>query len=851
MSNNIQSSIQNIDQLATVSVNFPHHKPGVLTHFPLFVPKEGETKKFATTLIYAPNGSGKSTLARALGDLSKHPDEREHDRITEIKDREGKPIDINDRMLVRVFNESFVDKSVLQQATDKQGLESVILLGAAAEVDTELKEITEAITKRSKEMENRSQKLGDLQKQKHTTEQQVKDRLSRGPVENPSAAWKERYKHLGESRKNITSQVLKRIEQQSLPADFNYDDSSIEFDELAQRLSQHNASPDPVQRLETPKVPDLSEITKLLKEDLSPRSSSESLIGQVLATLNLGEAPLKESRDETFARDASHCTHCFQEIRPDYRQEALRAIETRLSELAGDDRLKRLPRLKLNYDHLSTLPDWLDKTIRSLGLDSRVSVGEFRTNFKKAVKACADSVDGINTLIDKKLSHPNESFSIPSDDDSAATAFKHLAVLVGQINKKIDEYNKSLDEVDSLRKSAEDLNTTLAKVEISGLLKVKEELNQKIQNAESKLTELEDTLTDLREQKKKLEAHRENEDIALEKINSLLRIVFAGPTLQLVPSSTHSHAYAVLNRNDEVRPDWLSTGERNILALCYFIVKTAENKDFDSTLGQNTLLVFDDPVSTFDLDHKYGVYALISYVSDTIHNLTKKKSRKQKPLSSRILILTHDAGVFGEIYDMFKDMSIPLSRFSLSRDGHLVEIKHATPVDIYRDNLRKVYDFVHEPETGVIDDSLPNRFRRVWEGFFTFEFGNVKFGSVLQDGTVRSIIEKRLADNGWELHKHLLTRIILHPDSHAQYALFGEDYYLTSVLAPNQYRRFFSESLAIMHTISPNHIPGRLANKKEDFVTLKKEMDDLTERIFSLQTIGTDSDGHQFNSNER
>ncbi len=76
--------------------------------------------------------------------------------------------------------------------------------------------------------------------------------------------------------------------------------------------------------------------------------------------------------------------------------------------------------------------------------------------------------------------------------------------------------------------------------------------------------------------------------------------------------------YRVVNNGIDVPPQAWPTGEQNILSLCYFFVRIASGEDYNNSLGDNKIIVLDDPIiSSFDYNNKFGVIKLFG------------KSRKQ------------------------------------------------------------------------------------------------------------------------------------------------------------------------------------------------------------------------------
>lgn len=108
--------------------------------------------------------------------------------------------------------------------------------------------------------------------------------------------------------------------------------------------------------------------------------------------------------------------------------------------------------------------------------------------------------------------------------------------------------------------------------------------------------------------------------------------------------------FHVEDKNKEERMDGLSTGERKIISLIFFALEQ-QNKDSD-------LIIFDDPVSSYDENRRYSLYR---YITETLRDKT-------------ILILSHDQ-LFAKfaVYDKRRIVG-DVSYFENAEDINLIKI---------------------------------------------------------------------------------------------------------------------------------------------------------------------------------
>lgn len=159
----------------------------------------------------------------------------------------------------------------------------------------------------------------------------------------------------------------------------------------------------------------------------------------------------------------------------------------------------------------------------------------------------------------------------------------------------------------------------------------------------------------------------------------------------------------------------LSTGERNIISLIYFFTKLEE-----SHFDLNCAIIFiDDPVSSLDSNHIFGVYGFLS---------EKLKECGQ------LFISTHNF----DFYNLLKDYK----RYDLSNKGNLYLIKR-TQSNILIESLPKVlekfkseynylFSILYEFNKAVDKNNfealyiLPNILRRFFEAFLYMKYPNKK-----------------------------------------------------------------------------------------------------------------------------
>ena len=135
-----------------------------------------------------------------------------------------------------------------------------------------------------------------------------------------------------------------------------------------------------------------------------------------------------------------------------------------------------------------------------------------------------------------------------------------------------------------------------------------------------------------------LVAKKRNLALAIECINDSLTYVFFSKDRLSI--ELHDNKYYLKSRGQNVKPRNVSQGERNIIALCYFFIQIAANREMSKRYDQEQLVVIDDPVSSFDFENKIGI---ISLLRREIKKIIFGNN------NSKVLVLTHDLSTMFDV----------------------------------------------------------------------------------------------------------------------------------------------------------------------------------------------------------
>ena len=286
------------------------------------------------------------------------------------------------------------------------------------------------------------------------------------------------------------------------------------------------------------------------------------------------------------------------------------------------------------------------------------------------------------------------------------------------INNKIDTHNKNVKNIQNLLSSLEEQLKIISRVRINENLNILNLQKQHLDEINLKLEEIRNKISELNSEISIIENQKQNTKIAISKINYLLTLTFGSKNrLELVEGYS---GYAVKVRGKVVHPDMISTGERNILALCYFFIKSQDNTEEDSIFMHEKFYVIDDPISSFDDANRIGVLTLLNQIF--------YKILAGNP-DSKVLLLTHDLWTMQSLDSNFKAINNSLTSKTFINLCHLknqsLANNNVKSLNRYKMYIFNVYKFAStQSKQSEVYTDIGNEIRMVLEAYFTFHFAN-------------------------------------------------------------------------------------------------------------------------------
>lgn len=327
-----------------------------------------------------------------------------------------------------------------------------------------------------------------------------------------------------------------------------------------------------------------------------------------------------------FHKNRKICAFCGSSI-SDERLENLEAhFNDALTKLNSDilSSIQNLESLKINADiFLIDENNFYDEILDQ--------VKEQNLEIRKVSKLVNTEIEPYIKLLKEKQKKPFEKIENTLETNKLITSLNKLNSLINKINDYIKTHNEKVANFDAV---ISETNKCIERHYIQEQIEQLQYNEKKV-----KLQQFEDNLKKLKEEysKKKteyaaLENKLSNETLGAEEFNKKLE-KFLGYGEITLEFDKDEKGYKIY-RNGREEAKNLSEGEKTAIAFIYFITKIKEN----GQKIEDTILVIDDPISSFDSNKLFSAYAYM-----------KSECDKAKQL----FVLTHNYNFFSLVFRWF------------------------------------------------------------------------------------------------------------------------------------------------------------------------------------------------------
>lgn len=341
------------------------------------------------------------------------------------------------------------------------------------------------------------------------------------------------------------------------------------------------------------------------------------------------------------------------------------------------------------------------------------------TALEKAITDLNEEITVWHTVLKDKTANPLETgLTVEVISELSVKAFNDaMTAIVSAIDKHNHKSGNFKEETDKAKKQLE-LHYATTEVKSFGYHDKKKEVVDRTAANETLKTTINTRNTEIRT----LEDSLSNEGLGADQFNESLH-KFLGRSELTLRFNPVKKGYEIL-RNDSVPVEGnLSEGEKTAIAFVYFVTKLKEN---DNKM-ENTIVVVDDPVSSFDSNHLFHAYSFLrsncdkakqlfvfthnftyfKLIRDWFEGVNRNRGRKNPSKEPNAFFYTIEASTVVPRQSTFKDADSSLVKYN--SEYHYIFSK----LNTYKDN----------PSLSRDEAFLTaNLARKLLESFFSFKF---------------------------------------------------------------------------------------------------------------------------------
>ncbi|MBC6308770.1 AAA family ATPase [Listeria sp. FSL L7-1582] len=788
---------------------------------------DGKKSLVRMTAIYGKNGSGKSTITKAF---SKIIDSNiENISSAELYDNSGKTILVTEEMKnqIFIFNEEYIEKNVRLQSS---GLETIVMFGEQANLASQIKTLETELAKEREiynGQENICKEYKDIRNVK--SPQLYWDNMQKKLREANN--WAERGSKIKTSKTNlpVNDSVVKKII--SLTPSKTREELQSEYDRKFSELIHISGD---WEKITTPVIKpeihfDEEQILNLLSEKIEqPKLTDRDKVILDLST-NGKQDHFIEIREEFKNPLLTECPYCLQELSNSYKESLLISVEKVLNE-AVDEHIESLKKAKISpIDTDFSLFNNLDAAILQTCKDKKEKINSI--------------VEKYNKLIDSKISNVYQ--SVEAQPLKITKAISDFNLSMSTLEELRTTYNGKFDKKDLIKESLLKLNDEIAHYDLKDENSLYQTFRLEQRSDDQKLEQLRLTGIEKKGQLEELIQKQKSVHIAVDFINRGLQYVFfSNKRLSIIAKDDK---YMLHSNDRAVKPINISCGERNILALCYFFTSMMSDVNEKDVYQSESLIIIDDPVSSFDLESKVGI---LSYLKSEFLKIILGNEK------SKIIIFSHELATIYDLEKQFEEISkaekikfnyLPKRTFSTIQELSNFKLAEFLPYrNEYTSLLEIIYQYAMQQNSDEYELVIGNIMRRTLEAFATFEY-RMGIAEISYDQTILSSMNNQKYSDYFE---NLMYRLILHGESHSEEHIKSlQDLNFYSTVSSAEKQRTAKDILCLIYVLNSQHLKAHfkkydsketpipmIENWCNDILTANESISLVTDNIVEKQT---------------
>lgn len=739
------------------------------------------------SIIYGKNGSGKSTISKSLCNV-------ESDLSCSLLDQNDKPLSIPQNHIF-VFNEDYINDKI---AVQNDGLSAVILFGEQVEIDKQIEEANEKLEDYQRFIDDQESIKNGLENDKNSNSYKYKINNLKDKLKS-SDNWVEREFSISGRRHNISTNILDRIFNKPVISK-SREEAFNHFQELKSIIG--TGSQEKISDTMKPLMVEndfFQNITQLLAEKIEKPVLNDRDKRIIEIYSQKGSRYITEVKSVFEKEDQNICPYCFRPINSEEKSIILSEIEKILSEEA-----KNHQRELAKYDKsIAEMMTKLDKIINIADDFIDIYANEYET-----VESQYRIVNSLLSQYGQSVEDKINSLYTPISfsDNNIIQEIKKLNDAISRLEEKRNIYNQQIEEIDKSNKRASDWNREIAYWEFSEDYIEYQEAYNNYQECCRKMTDYITEFNKLKEEIENLNNKKKNVVIAKDMINKALSYVFFSNNRLQLDVGAESGKYYLISNGIKVTPDKVSTGERNIIALCYFFTQMLDNHNSTDNFTDEYFIVIDDPISSFDRENQVGV---ITYLKCQLSKIFYGNK------NSKILLLSHDLST---VYDLEKAGEEIGEQFNLKNkfvenyELKQRQIDNTKHIDMHRHEysllMKEIYKYAKGENSLLSDLTIGNSMRRLLEAHGTFLYKK----GIDALTTNEDILD--LCKNHKNYFRNYMYRLVLNEESHLEERVLSlKDTNFFENYTSDQLKDTAQKIICYLYLINPLHVKEHLSDK--------------------------------------
>lgn len=750
-----------------------------------------------TCLIYGRNGAGKSTLAKAFRNLK--GDDADGITSSSLVDQAGTPLTLSEeeRKSIYVFDEDYINQKIKIKG-DK--LESIIMLGEQADIDDKIHELESEQKQAEETLSQAESEYSRFTAEKSTDNPDFYFNRARTLLKQNWAVRRKAIMQLS-TNASVGDDKVHAIAKIP-PSKPTIEETQNEYYEKQKLLnSLRNNECHPI----TDSIPDLTPVDEkninalLLKKVERPELTDRE--NRMVQLISDGKSDsLKNIRAVFTDPEVSECPFCYQPVTQNYKEHLIESIKAAFNRDV-EEHIQELDNAHVNP---------LDIDFSAYHAADKALCDECRAQ----LNILNDIISKCNINLEQKKESPFSPFGL--SDIGLDDTYHLLSASIQSLKIKIQKYNQSISNITNIQNQLNKLNDEIAFYEINHDYTLYLQKNNAKQEADKTVVHADKECERITRQIETLEQKKEQITIAVDIINSHLRYIFLDK--DRLEIKCQDNKYVIKSRGRSVRPDAISVGERNIIALCYFFADMFNGKEEKKQYANETMVVIDDPVSSFDIDNRIGI---ISFLNRQFRLLLTGNE------NTRIVLMSHDLQTIDDIEKVFTAINKSKKwKKDNKKDFFMLKNNQLEPNDKILNEYQSLIDIVYDYANGIPNGNeltIGNTTRRVAEAFTTFEYkGGIdellapEVLGTIHDDTLRDYFEGRLA------------KILLHGSSHMEdriKTLTNPGF--TAQFSEQDKQNTARDIICLLYLLNKPHMSAYLSNKSGFETTIEQWCEDI------------------------